>query len=253
MHAVPVRWITLVSAGDNGSVTLTERDVRQALDELGRLRFGVVDLEQAMRDIVRTTHAVFNVDGAALMLTDSEHRLKVAAVSDSRIEHLEQLQLRHDEGPCLDAYVDHQVVRSEDLVAEPRWPAFGPAAVTSGLRAVLASPIPFERQPIGVVVVVSYEPRPWTPQGELALVAFTDLVALLIATTLYAEEQSELAAGLHVALDARDAVTRAAALLAEQEGVSLRAGEQRLKAMARRRGCPVTELAAQLNARGSRG
>lgn len=139
---------------------LSEEDVCRALAELGRLRFGVADLGEAMRDIVQATHEIFQVDGAALMLADRHHQLRVAAVSDSRIQHLEDLQLEHHEGPCLDAFAGHEVVRSEDLGEERRWPSFGPAASGRGLCAVLASPIPFERQPIGVVVVASCARRP---------------------------------------------------------------------------------------------
>lgn len=225
---------------------LSEQDVRRALDELGRMRFGVADVNEAMHDIVRTTHTIFGVDGAALLLVDSEHHLRVAAVSDTRIAHLEALQLEHHEGPCLDAFVDHKVVRSEDLIDEDRWPAFGPAAADSGLRAVLASPIPFQQRPIGVVAVVSCTRRPWTPQGELALVAFTDIAALLIATTLYAEEQSELAVRLRNALDARKVIDSAAAALAEKESVSSRAGHQRLRAMAREQGRSMEAVARDI-------
>lgn len=227
-------------------MSLSEQDVRRALQELSRLRFAVDDVEEAMRDIVRVTHAIFDVDGAALMLADSRHHLRVAAVSDRRIADLEELQLQHHEGPCLDAFEEHQVVRSEDLSHEDRWPAFGPAATSRGLRAVLASPLPFEQQPIGVVVVVSCTRRPWTPAGELALVAFTDIAALLIATTMYAEEQSELAARLRAALKARELVAHAAAVLADQEGVSLRAGHQRIKAMARDQHRDPTQVATDV-------
>lgn len=90
---------------------LSEQDVRRALDELGRMRFGTADLNEALYDIVRTTHTIFGVDGAALMLVDSEHHLRVAAVSDTRIAHLEALQLQHHEGPCLDAFVDQSDIR----------------------------------------------------------------------------------------------------------------------------------------------
>jgi hypothetical protein len=75
------------------------RDVRQALIELGRLRFGEMRVEDAMREIVQTTHTIFDVDGAGLMLADAGHPLRNAAVSDERLRHLEELQIHHQEGP----------------------------------------------------------------------------------------------------------------------------------------------------------
>lgn len=227
-------------------MALSEQDVRRALEELGRMRFEAADLGEAMKDIVHTTHSIFSVDGAGLMLIDPPQLLRVAAASDGRLAHLEELELAHHEGPCVEAHEERQVVQCDDLAATDRWPAFAPAAVAWGIRAVLASPIPFQQQPVGVMAVVTRTARPWTPQGELALVAFTDLVALLLATTVYAEEQSELATRLRDAIDARQLVARAAAAVAEQEGVSLRAGHQRLKATARGEHRPLAEVAVDV-------
>ena len=41
------------------------QDVSSALAELGRLRFGEMKVEDAMHEIVRSTHAIFDVDGPA--------------------------------------------------------------------------------------------------------------------------------------------------------------------------------------------
>src|ERR1700676_2509930 len=119
-------------------MSVSMQDVRQALNELGRLRFGEMRVEDAMHQIVQTTHAIFSVDGAALMLADAEHNLLNAAVSDARMKHLEELQIRHQEGPCIAAFEDKELVRAEDLSQEMRWPSFSQHAVARGVRAVLA-------------------------------------------------------------------------------------------------------------------
>jgi hypothetical protein len=62
-------------------------DLHQALTELGKLRFGEMRVEDAMHEIVQTTHAIFDVDGAGLMLADAEHRLGSVPVSDDRLGH----------------------------------------------------------------------------------------------------------------------------------------------------------------------
>jgi hypothetical protein len=49
-------------------------DVRHALEDLGRLRFGEMNVEDAIREIVHTTHSIFSVDGAGLMWCDAEPR-----------------------------------------------------------------------------------------------------------------------------------------------------------------------------------
>ncbi len=111
-------------------MTVTPQEVRKALNELGRLRFGEMRVEEAMHQIVQTTHTIFSVDGAALMLADSEHHLRNAAVSDERVRHLEDLQIQYQEGPCITAFDDKVLVGAEDLITELRWPPRAPSSVS---------------------------------------------------------------------------------------------------------------------------
>jgi GAF domain-containing protein len=214
-------------------MNITAHDVRQALAELGRLRFGEMRVEDAMHEIVQATHAIFNVDGAGLMLADAEHHLRNVAVSDDRLRHLEELQVRHQEGPCIAAFDDKELVGAEDLTEDTRWPCFSEAAVGRGVRAVLASPLPYNQDAVGVVAVLSEKRHPWSAEGELALLAFTDLAALLIASMMQGQEQSELAAQLQIALNSRAVIEQAKGVLIGQQGLSARAAYEQLRAQAR--------------------
>src|SRR6202050_5057829 len=209
------------------------QDVRHALDELGRLRFGEMRVEDAMHRVVQTTHTIFSVDGAGLMLANADHHLLNAAVSDVRMGHLEELQIRHQEGPCISAFDDKQLVRAEDLAQEMRWPSFSKHAVARGVRAVLASPIPYNQDAVGVVAVLSEQSRPWSAEGELALLALTDLAALLIASMLLGEQQTELAAQLQSALNSRAIIEQAKGVLIGQQGLSAHAAYAQLRGQAR--------------------
>jgi GAF domain-containing protein len=208
-------------------------DVHQALVKLGRLRFGEMRVEDAFREVVHTTHAMFDVDGAGLMLADADQHLRNVASSDDRFAHLEELQVDHGEGPCIDAFDQKELVGAEDLESDPRWPRFSEAAVAREVRAVLASPLPYNQDAVGVVAVLSQQRRPWSPEGELALLAFTDLAALLIATMMAGEQQSEIAAQLQGALDSRQVIEQAKGVLMERQGISARAAYEQLRARAR--------------------
>jgi GAF domain-containing protein len=214
-------------------MNISTHDVHRALTELGRLRFGEMSVGDAMHEIVRTTHAIFDVDGAGLMLADADHHLRNVAVSDARFEHLEELQVRHQEGPCIAAYEDKELTGAEDLTQEKRWPDFCQAAVSRGVRAVLASPLPYNQDAVGVVAVLSEDRRPWSPEGELALLAFTDLAALLIASMMAGQEQTELTAQLQGALNSRAVIEQAKGVLMAQQGLSARAAYEQLRAQAR--------------------
>ena len=214
-------------------MSVSVQDVRHALDELGKLRFGEMRVEDAMHHIVQTTHAIFSVDGAGLMLADVDHQLLNAAVSDERMRHLEELQIRHQEGPCIAAFEDKELVRAEDLSTEARWPAFSKHAITRGVRAVLASPIPYNQDAVGVVAVMSEDRHPWSAEAELALLAFTDLAALLIASMMLGEQQTELAAQLQSALNSRAIIEQAKGVLIGQQGLTAHAAYAQLRARAR--------------------
>ncbi len=236
---------------------MSAHEVRQALHELGDLRYTAGDLDDALRRIVQCTHELFAVDGASLMLIDPDQLLRNVADSDERVGHLvralgrdriveEELQIEHGEGPCIDAFDDKELVHAADLAAEKRWPSFSPAAVERGLRAVLASPIPYNQMAIGVVAVFSATVRPWTPEGELALVAFTDLAALTIANTMQSEERGELASQLQRALDARILIEQAKGALVARDGVTAGEAFEQMRRRARAERRRVVEIAQEI-------
>ena len=225
---------------------MSAREVRQTLHELGDLRFAAGNLDDALRRIVQCTHELFAVDGAGLMLIDPDQLLRNVADSDGRVDQLEELQIDTGEGPCIDAFDDKELIHAADLAAEDRWPDFSPAAVDRGLRAVLASPIPYNQMAIGVVTVFSAEVRPWSPEGELALVAFTDLAALTIANTMQSEERGELAEQLQRALDARVLIEQAKGAMVARDGVSPGEAFERMRRQARAERRRVVEVAREI-------
>jgi GAF domain-containing protein len=214
-------------------VDVSLHDVHQALLELGKLRFGEMSIEDGIREIVHTTHAMFDVDGAGLMLTDADRHLRSVAASDDRFRHLEELQIEYQEGPCIDAFENKELIGSEDLTADHRWPMFSDAALRRQVRAVLASPLPYNQDAVGVVAVLSEDRQPWSPEGELALLAFTDLAALLIASMMQGEEQTGIALQLQGALDSRQVIEQAKGVLMERHALAPRAAYDRLRAQAR--------------------
>jgi GAF domain-containing protein len=234
-------------------MAVSPHDVRQALAELGKLRFGEMRVEDALHEIVQTTHTIFDVDGAGLMLADADHHLRNVAVSDERLRYLEDLQIRHQEGPCVTAFDDKELVGAQDLTEDTRWPSFNEAAVARGVRAVLASPLPYNQDAVGVVAVLSEDRRPWSPEGELALLAFTDLAALLIASMMQGEQQTELTAQLQGALNSRAVIEQAKGVLIGQQRVSAHAAYVQLRAQARSERRKLVDVSTELVRSAERG
>jgi AmiR/NasT family two-component response regulator len=107
---------------------------------------------------------------------------------------------------------------------------------------VLASPIPYSEQAVGVVAVFAGEPHPWTEAEREAIVAFTELVALLILNAMEASERGRLAGELQVALDSRVAIEQAKGVLVGRHGLTTRQAFERLRRAARDQRRPLAEV-----------
>jgi GAF domain-containing protein len=223
-------------------MTVSADGVRQALDQLADLRASPVSVGEALDRVVASADALFGVDGTVLMLVDRGQVLRNLAVSDPRAALLEELQAEHEEGPCVDAFDDKEPVAADDLSREDRWPAFSPDAARRDLLAVLASPIPYSEQAVGVVAVFATEPHPWTGAEREAIVAFTELVALLILNAMEATERGRLAAELQVALDSRVVIEQAKGVLVGRHGLTTRQAFERLRRAARDQRRPLAEV-----------
>src|SRR3954469_7493607 len=67
---------------------------------------------------------------AGLMLADRDGSLRLMSSSSVGMRELEQFELGHGEGPCLDCFVTRQAVAIDlrDSDAAQRWPAFAEEA-----------------------------------------------------------------------------------------------------------------------------
>jgi transcriptional regulator with GAF, ATPase, and Fis domain len=225
-------------------MAVTTGGLERALRQLANLSASPVTLEAALQRIIESADALFQVDGAALLLVDSDQALRSLAVSDERAARLEELQRAHNEGPAVTAFDERRVVGSGDLGADDRWPRFGPAAVDAGLVAVLASPIPYADDAVGVIAVLDAARHDWAEPEREALVAFTELAALLIRGALEARERGRLAGELSHALDSRVVIEQAKGVLVGRHGLTPRAAFERLRQQARDERRPLAEVAA---------
>ena len=224
-------------------MTVSAAGLRQALDQLADLRSSPVTVEEALERVVASADALFGVDGTALMLVDRDQALRNLAVSDARARLLEELQAEHSEGPCVDAFEDKEPVAAGDLASDDRWPEFAPGAAGGGLLAVLASPIPYSDHAVGVVAVFAGDPHPWTEAEQEAIVAFTELVSLLILNAMEATERGKLAGELQLALSSRVVIEQAKGVLVGRHGLTTRQAFERLRRQARDQRRPLSEVA----------
>jgi ANTAR domain/GAF domain len=168
------------------------------------------------------------------MLRSGEQREPVYATGPNS-QDLEELQFTLGEGPGVEALRTGRPVLAPDLgsaLAEHRWPAFAPAAVQRGARAIFAVPVTAGAIRLGVLDVYRREPG-LLSSAELAdALIFADAVLVLAI-----DERGGVTTGLKELIEVsfaerRARVHQAAGMVAAQLGVDIADAFARLRAQA---------------------
>ena len=94
------------------------------------------DLDQTLARITAAAVEVLpEVAYASITVKHSDGRLETFAPTDDLILGLDAAQYELREGPCYEAAVDTAHVISTDLAADPRFPAYAPLALATGIGA----------------------------------------------------------------------------------------------------------------------
>jgi hypothetical protein len=158
----------------------------------------------------------------------------VAAVSEPAYEPLEELQFTMGEGPCLEAFDTRQPVLVPDLAdgTTRRWPAYAPAALSFGMRAVFAFPLQIGAARLGVLDVFRTEVGALSAEQFRLALTFADAA---VGTLLDGQERATpgmAADGLDDVMANRAELFQAQGMVSVQLGVSLTDALARLRAYA---------------------
>lgn len=138
------------------------------------------------------------------------------AASDDLPRDIDSAQYETDQGPCLDAIREHEVVWTDDLTTEERWPDFAATAAEFGIRSMLSFRLFDGRKVLGALNL--YAPRRRAFDDESRSTG-----AVLSAHASVAIVRANDERHLRAALESRDLIGQAKGMLMATEGMS--AGE----------------------------
>jgi hypothetical protein len=192
----------------------------RTLVELADALVGDFDVVELLTRLTGRCVEVLGVSAAGVMLVAPDGDLRVVASSSEEMRLVELFELQAQEGPCLDCHRTGEAVLNEDLavVAEGRWPRFGPVALEAGFWRVHALPMRLRGKVIGALNLFQSNDGwwAWGPSGgappEVDL-----LVAQAMAdmTTIVVNEQ------LHYAINGRIMIEQAKGILTERAGLTM--------------------------------
>lgn len=191
-------------------------DVAQALRDVARSLEAEPDLEHVLGAIVASvTETVPGAEQAGVSLYERKLLQTVASTSDVT-KRINAIEHELDEGPCLQALLDHRSYRIDDMSTDTRWPRFAAAAEAHGVRSMLGYKLFTSGRALGTLDLYSSTPNAFDAEAEVVGEVFAAHAAIaLLGSTQQAEWQ--------IALNSRDTIGMAKGILMHRERLT---GEQ---------------------------
>jgi hypothetical protein len=194
---------------------------------------------------------IMGVTGAGVMLMSGEIPHGSLSASDEVSHLIEELQYTLGEGPCVDAYRQDRVVAEPDL-ADPvtwRWPAFTPAALRAGVRAIFGFPLQVGTVRLGALNLYRDRPGPLDGGQHADALVLAGVTARWVLETQAGAGPGAVAGELEAGADFHFAVHNAAGMVSVQEGISVTEALIRLRAFAFSSDRPLDDVAQDVIAR----
>ncbi len=161
------------------------------------------------------------------------------------MERLEQAEMRHNEGPCIDAYRDVTQVVAQDINQErDRWPRAAAAALELGMQAVYAFPLRLRDDCVGALNLYREQVGPFEEDDIRLAQAFADVAAIGILQERTVREAQQRADQLQHALNSRVLIEQAKGVVMAKTGMSAQEAFEMLRTHARSNRVKLHDVAA---------
>ncbi|WP_217142250.1 GAF and ANTAR domain-containing protein [Streptomyces sp. AC627_RSS907] len=209
-------------------------------------------LDTLLRDL--TDRAVAQVPWAVACSVTVRRtgRLLTLAGSSGLPSGLDLRQYENGSGPCVDAAETGSTQYAPDLATETRWPAYTRYALATGVRRVLALPLPVEGGAGAALNLYGLEPGAPDETHEAAR-RFAERAADVVNEALRVERQQASAADVRTALLSRSVIDQAVGILMARERIDARRALERLRRASQHTNVKLRDLCDELVARASGG
>jgi GAF domain-containing protein len=178
--------------------------------ELARRLAVPLAVDEVLTGVTRTVLEVIpGADISGFLLFTKAGKFETQAATSDLMFELDALQVKHGEGPCIEAAVDELIVRTDDFQREDRWPRYSAEVLTLGLRSALSFKLYTTQRNAGALNIFGFEPKAFGPEDE----AVGSVLAAHAAAAILASRQGE---ELQSALSSRDLIGQAKGIIMER-------------------------------------
>ncbi|NRQ49164.1 GAF and ANTAR domain-containing protein [Aeromicrobium stalagmiti] len=165
--------------------------------------------ERTIERITEYAQLATSCDDAGIMLVHARNQIETAAATSQRVGESHNLQIVHDEGPCLDAIEGEPHYQSPDVSADPRWTKWGPAVAELGIGSVLSLRLETRSRRYGSLNLYADRVEAFDDDDLAVATIFVRHASVALANA-HNEE------GLQTAIDARKLIGQAQGILMER-------------------------------------
>jgi transcriptional regulator with GAF, ATPase, and Fis domain len=213
--------------------------IHSAMQELTSNFTTNIDVDKALTQVTAlAVHLIDRADFADVMLVEDGGFRSVAPTA-LVVSELDEIQMRFDEGPCLEAATADSIIRSDDLDNEARWPKFTHAAVDAGVGSVLSFQLFIHRRGAGALNILSRDRHAFDAEGE----AIGGMLATHAAIALTAANQQHQ---FQSALASRDLIGQAKGMIMKEFSVDAVAAFEMMVKLSQNSNTRIREIAQQV-------
>ena len=204
------------------------------------------DIVEFLHGLAVDSAEILGAEAAGVMLADQRSGLRLVTSSQARMRHLELLELKTAQGPCLDAFASGQAVQASAADSLSRCPAFAPRASEAGFQRLCGVPLQVRAEVIGVLNLFRDGDEPFIVNEMEIARAMAEMTAIALIQEQELRDSNVLAGQLQAALDSRILIEQAKGMLAEHFTIPVDNAFQVIRKYARGHNRKVADVAAAI-------
>lgn len=188
-------------------------DLAARMADLARQLAVPLSVDHVLEGVTRTVLEVIpGADHAGFLLFNKSEKFETQAATSDLMYELDRLQIKHGEGPCIEAAIDELIVRTDDFQREQRWPHYSAEVLALGVRSALSFKLYTSNRNAGALNIFAMQPGAFGPDDE----GVGQVLAAHAAAAILASRQGEQ---LQSALSTRDLIGQAKGVIMERYNV----------------------------------
>lgn len=177
--------------------------------------------------------------------------VKTLVETGPAVSRIDAAQVRTGEGPCLESIARSEVVYSDDLAGDSRWPLFAPLAEQAGARSALALPLVTDGS-AGALNLYSRYRGAFGVLDRAKAVTLAALAGLALASARTRDDENRRADNLQTGLVTREIIGQAEGILMERERLTSEQAFQVLRQASQHLNVKLRDVAQNLVDTGER-